>query len=162
MDDSGNDQDPDRDPRWARPPTEDVRAPLWLEAVATVYNATALRRQLRDWLTLDLPANIVDDLVLAVYEAIANAVEHAYVDHVDGPGPVWLEAYRAADHVLITVADHGRWRTPTAAGFRGRGIPLMRLLTQNVYTRCDHRGTVVHLRADLPPACLSPPPTEVR
>jgi anti-sigma regulatory factor (Ser/Thr protein kinase) len=157
MDDSGNNEDP----RWIRQPTEDVRAALRAEVVATAHNATALRRQLHDWLALDLPTNVVDDLVLAVYEAIANAAEHAYAGHTDGPGPVRLEAHRAVDHILITVADQGRWRTPTGAGFRGRGIPLMRLLTQNVHTRCDHHGTVVHLRAELPPTCLSPPATEV-
>jgi serine/threonine-protein kinase RsbW len=158
MDDSGNNEDP----RWTRQPTEDIRAALRAEAVATASNATALRRQLHDWLARDLPTNIVDDLVLAVYEAIANAAEHAYVDRTDGPGLVRLEAHRTADHILITVADQGHWRAPTGTGFRGRGIPLMRLLTQNVHTRCDHRGTVVHLRAELPPTCLLPPATEAR
>lgn len=157
MDDSGN----SKDPRWIRQPTEDVRAALRAEAVATVPNATALRRQLHDWLALDLPTHLVDDLVLAVYEAIANAAEHAYAGHPDGPGLVRLEAHRAADHILITVADQGHWRASTGAGFRGRGIPLMRLLTQNVHTRCDRNGTVVHLRAELPPTCLAPPVTEV-
>jgi anti-sigma regulatory factor (Ser/Thr protein kinase) len=156
MDDSGNNEDP----RWIRQPTEDVRAALRAEAVATAHNATALRRLLHDWLAVDLPTNVVDDLVLAGYEAIANASEHAYAGHTDGPGLVRLEAHRAADHILITVADQGRWRAPTGAGFRGRGIPLMRLLTQNVHTRCDHSGTVVHLRAELPPTCLSPPASD--
>ncbi len=147
MDDSGND---DEDPRWARQPTADIRAPLRAEVVATACNASVLRRQFHDWLVLDLPTDVAGDLVLAVYEAIANAVEHAYTDHSDGPGPMRLEAHRAADHVLIAVSDEGRWRTPTGAGCRGRGIPLMHLLIQNVHTRCDHRGTVVHFRAELP------------
>ncbi|MGH3839421.1 MAG: ATP-binding protein [Pseudonocardiaceae bacterium] len=144
MDVSGNEEGP----HWTRQPTEDIRAPLWAEAVATVHNATALRHQFRDWLALDLPTNVVGDLVLAVYEAIANAAEHAYADR---PGSVQLEAHRAADHILIAVSDQGRWRTPTGDGFRGRGIHLMRLLTQNIHTRCDNRGTVVHLRVELSP-----------
>ncbi len=145
MDVSGNGQDP----HWIHQPTEDIRAPLWAEALATVHNATALRRQFHDWLALDLPTDVVGDLVLAVYEAIANAAEHAYVDH--RPGSVRLEAHRAADHILIAVSDQGRWRTPTGGGFRGRGMHLMRLLTPNVHTHCDHRGTVVHLRVELSP-----------
>ena len=144
------------DLRWTCQVTKDIRTPLRAEAVASAHNATALRRQFRDWLTLDLPPNVVDDLVLAVYEAIANAAEHAYLNHADGPGPVRLEAHRAADHILITVSDQGRWRAPTGGRSRGRGISLMRLLTQNVHTRCDHRGTVVYLRVELPPMCLSP------
>jgi anti-sigma regulatory factor (Ser/Thr protein kinase) len=143
------------DLHWTRQPTKDIRTPLRVEAVATAHNATALRRQFRDWLTLDLPTNVVDDLVLAVYEAIANAAEHAYLNHADGPGSVRLEAHRAADHILVTVSDQGRWRTPTDGRSRGRGISLMRLLTQHVHTRCDHRGTVVHLRVELPPICRS-------
>ncbi|MGH3972929.1 MAG: ATP-binding protein [Pseudonocardiaceae bacterium] len=147
MDDSGHN---DEDPRWVRQPTADIRTPLRAEVVATTRNATVLRRRFRDWLVLDLPTNVVDDLVLAVYEAIANAAEHAYANHADGPGPVRLEAHRAADHVLISVSDEGRWRTPTGVGCRSRGIPLMRLLAQNVHTRCGHRGTVVHFRVELP------------
>jgi len=140
------------DLRWTRQPTEDIRTPLRVEAVATAHNATALRRQFRDWLTHDLPTNVVDDFVLAVYEAIANASEHAYLN-ADGPGSVRLEAHRAADHLLVTVSDQGRWRTPTGGRSRGRGISLMRMLTQQVHTRCDHRGTVVHLRFELPSMC---------
>jgi serine/threonine-protein kinase RsbW len=147
MDSSGGN---DGDPRWIRQPIAEIRTPLRAEAVATRHNATVLRRRFRDWLSLDLPPDIVDDLVLAVYEAIANAAEHAYTNNAAGPGPMRLEAHRAADHVLIAVSDEGHWRIPTGAGWRGRGIPLMCLLAQNVHTRCDYRGTVVHFRAELP------------
>ncbi|MGH3898963.1 MAG: ATP-binding protein [Pseudonocardiaceae bacterium] len=148
------------DPSWTRQPTEDLRSPLRAEAVATARNAATLRRRLHDWLALDLPADVVADLVLAVYEAIANAAEHAYADRADGPGLMRLEAHRSADHILITVSDQGRWRPPTAGGFRGRGIPLMRLLTHNIHTCGDHHGTVVHLRVELAPTRRSARATE--
>lgn len=147
----------DEQPGWTRQPAVDIRVPLRAEVVATVHNATVLRRQFQDWLVLDLPPDIVGDLVLVVYEAVANAAEHAYADHADGPGSVRLEAHRAADHVVIAVSDDGRWRTPTGAGRRGRGIALMRLLAQNVHTRRDHRGTVVHFRVELPASVSAPP-----
>lgn len=152
----GSDDD-DVDPSWVRQLIVDIRAPLQAEVVATVHNATVLRRQLLDWLILDLPIDTVGDLVLAVYEAIANAAEHAYADHADGPGPMRLDARRAADHVLIAVSDEGRWRAPTGAGCRGRGIPLMRLLAQNVHTHRDHRGTVVHFRVELRASIFAQP-----
>lgn len=104
---------------------------------------------------------MVEDLVLAVYEAIANAAEHAYAGHLSGPGLMWLQAHRAIDHVLIIVSDRGRWRTPHPGGVRGRGIPLMRVLIPDVDTRCDDRGTVVRLRVHVPPVRLRPLGNEV-
>ncbi|HKR52378.1 MAG TPA: ATP-binding protein [Pseudonocardiaceae bacterium] len=148
-------------PRWTRQQGVDIRAPLRCEVLATGQNATALRRQLHGWLAVDLPPAVVGDVVLAVYEAIVNAAEHAYADHADGPGLVCLEAHRAADHLLITVSDQGRWRRTGTGGSRGRGIPLMRRLIQNIHTRCDHSGTVVHLRAELPSTYLAQLATEV-
>lgn len=160
MDDSAN-TELGPAPRWTRQQGVDIRAPLRCEVVATGHNATALRRRFHDWLAVDLPPAVVGDVVLAVYEAIVNAAEHAYADHADGPGPVCLEAHRAADHLLITVSDQGHWRRPDAGGSRGRGIPLMRRLIQHTHTRCDHSGTVVHLRAELPPTYLAQLATEV-
>jgi serine/threonine-protein kinase RsbW len=65
----------------------------------------------------------LEDLVLATYEAIANAAEHAYADHTDTAGPIHLHARRTSDCVIITVTDEGEWRIPTGQGFRSRGMP---------------------------------------
>ncbi|MPZ65508.1 MAG: hypothetical protein GEU83_08305 [Pseudonocardiaceae bacterium] len=149
----GDDQDP-QSARGADPPLtatscRDARPPLRAETAATDRNAAELRRQFHHWLALDTAADIVDDLGLVVYEAVANAVEHAYADHTDGPGPVRLEAHRTDGHVLIIVADEGTWRAPTDDRFRGRGLQLMRHLAQEVTVDSNHDGTVVRLRADL-------------
>ncbi len=149
----GDDQDQQAaqgaDSRLMSTPYEDARPPLRAEVTATEHNAAELRRQFHHWLALDTTAHTVDDVVLAVYEAVANAVEHAYAEHPDGPGPVRLVARRIADHVLITVTDEGAWRAPTGDGFRGRGLQLMRHLAQEVTVDRTPDGTVVHLRADL-------------
>lgn len=150
------------DARWASQPLEDVRAPLLVEAIATNYNTTQLRHRFHDWLALDVPIDVVDDVVLAVYEAISNTAEHAYTGHTDGPGPVRLEAHRAVHHVIITVSDEGTWRAPTGERFRSRGLPLMRLLTLDVRIVRNHDGTVVHLRAEIPPVTLPPHDGEAR
>ncbi|MQA14726.1 MAG: ATP-binding protein [Pseudonocardiaceae bacterium] len=128
---------------------EDTRPPLFVEVMATERNASQLRRQFHDWLTLDVPTDTVNDLVLVVYEAVANAVEHAYVDHTGAPGPLRLEAHRTDAQVLITVADEGSWRGPIGDRFRGNGIPLMRNLTREVRIERTHRGTVVRFRAQI-------------
>ncbi len=120
-----------------------------MHVVATDRNASMARRRFRDWLTPDVSSDLLDDLVLAVYEAMANAVEHGYADQPDGPGPVLLLARRGSGQVQITVSDEGSWRAPTGQRFRGRGLPLMRLLTDDVHIVAGHGGTVVRLRAEV-------------
>jgi hypothetical protein len=61
-----------------------------------------------------------------------------------GEGPVELYACRLDDVVTVTIVDHGQWRTPPAdPGFRGRGLDLVRgLSNQADVTRSDHGTTV--------------------
>lgn len=53
------------------------------------------------------------DVLLAIYEAAANATEHAYRT---APGPVCLHVIcdRNRQRLTVLVRDHGRWRLPTA------------------------------------------------
>jgi serine/threonine-protein kinase RsbW len=140
----------DLKPCWLSEPFDDVRPPLQIQMVATARNASLARHRLRDWLTADVCSELVEDLVLAVYEAMANAVEHGYADCPHGP--VRLQARRSNGHVLITVSDDGSWRAPTDDRFRGRGLPLMRLLADDVHIAAGPGGTVVRLRAEAAPA----------
>jgi serine/threonine-protein kinase RsbW len=103
----------------------------------------------QEWLrTLGAPAALVDDLSLAVYEALANAVEHAYPAHHPNP-MMHLQAQRDGDQLLVTVTDHGSWRIPHDTGYRGRGLTVMRCLTTEVLLQPTARGTTVHMRAAL-------------
>ena len=58
---------------------------------ADLSAATALRSDLDQWLyeALGLPAAIRYDVVLAAYEAMANAALHAYRDVAPPPPWVW-------------------------------------------------------------------------
>lgn len=98
---------------------------------------------------LGAPADLIDDLTMAVYEALANVVEHAY--HPDHPNPVMrLTARRDQDQLLIIITDHGRWRPPPGEpGYRGRGLAMMRTLTGDVQLHPTAEGTTVRLRATL-------------
>jgi anti-sigma regulatory factor (Ser/Thr protein kinase) len=50
-----------------------------LTTEATPHNAHQLRVRFQQWLqTLGAVPAVVDDITLAVYEALANAAEHAY------------------------------------------------------------------------------------
>lgn len=91
---------------------------------------------------------MIDDLILAVYEALANAVEHAYPPA--HPHPVMrLQAQLNRNHVLIIVSDYGCWRVPGSPNYRGRGLPVMRDLVTDVRLDSTPHGTTVRLRAPL-------------
>jgi anti-anti-sigma factor len=77
----------------------------------------------------------VEDLELALGEALANAVEHAYPD--GGPGECRWSVEREPDGGLqVCVEDRGTWRPPPAdRGHRGRGLELIGALASDVDVR---------------------------
>ena len=85
-------------------------------------------------------------ILTAAGEAIANAVEHAYVG---APGIVRLHA-EVHDHLLaIVVEDDGRWKPAQRRDDRGRGLPLMRALMDAVEIRTNQARTEVRLTIGL-------------
>jgi anti-sigma regulatory factor (Ser/Thr protein kinase) len=140
------------------------RQPLRLQLPADPVAPSVARHRLRHWLTaLSWPAGQLEDIVLAISEAVSNAVEHAYLfDHrtpavVDIVGEVEAapEGHR---RVTVIVRDHGRWRPPpTDDENRRRGIPLMRACVDTVTIGQpeDNRvGTSVVLRSRAVPPLL--------
>jgi GAF domain-containing protein/anti-sigma regulatory factor (Ser/Thr protein kinase) len=139
-----------------RPPTDDV-------AVLAVHVATLpdslvtqwpadtgvlaqLRYLLRRWLNeRGASQDETYDITVAVQEACANAIEHAY-----GPGAAAfsVELDYTAPEVMVTIRDHGRWRDPRGV-HRGRGLPMMRALMGTVDVRTNPDGTTIVLRRRL-------------
>jgi serine/threonine-protein kinase RsbW len=125
------------------------------EAVRQVLPADAkapstVRRHFRRWLAaLDWPRLAVDDLLLAVSEAVSNAVEHAYPPHRRGQVTVEAACVDRADRgrqVVVTVRDHGAWRPPPAwHENRRRGLPLMHACAESVEIDGGPTGTLVRL-----------------
>ncbi|MGY4708481.1 ATP-binding protein [Mycolicibacterium sp. CBM1] len=120
--------------------------------VADAHNAATIREDIAAWLRnkggLD-PVRF-SDVILAVNEALANAAEFAYLQH-GGVGTMDVEAIRDGTSLTVTVADQGSWREPSSATCsrsRGRGIPLMRALTDEVTIDTSALGTTVCLRFD--------------
>jgi serine/threonine-protein kinase RsbW len=125
---------------------------LHLEVPATPAQVGRLRRALRGWLRGALgesDADAVDNLTLAVSEALENAAEHAYADR-DEPGTMTLSAQRdplTPGAVVISVSDGGHWRAPTGSnGYRGRGLALIEELADTYSVRPGPSGTTVTLR----------------
>ena len=114
-----------------------------------------IRRELSAWLApLQLTEMEVADVVLAVDEAAANAVRHAYGPDEAGVVEVtlWTETGTADSPTLcIEVVDHGSWRPPSDRPKEGgRGIPLMSHMSESVLIHFDERGSRVLLRHRIP------------
>lgn len=114
--------------------------------------AAEIRQELAEWLrqNLILDPEKSSDVLLAVYEALANAAEFAYFG-APQPGPMHVRATydRAAAVLTVTVSDEGRWRNndsdlPDIA--RGRGIPLMHALADHADIDTTAAGTEVRLQ----------------
>ena len=93
-------------------------------APASVGAARRLLRRFAGDLEVDL-----DAVELAVSEAVANAVVHAYDD---GDGTVELEAAAAPFELQIVVRDHGRGMGAGSNGGAGFGLPIIRRLARHV------------------------------
>ncbi len=115
--------------------------------VATVRNEFG--QWIRSQFALD--EERVSDIVLAVNEALANSAEFAYLSSTEA-GPVSLEARHSSTRrsLLVVVSDRGVWfdEDPVRSRTRGRGIPLMRALSDDAAIECDSGGTRVRLRFD--------------
>jgi serine/threonine-protein kinase RsbW len=123
---------------------------LHLEAPATPAHVGLLRRAVRRWLrgVLGEDEDVVDNLTLAVSEALENAAEHAYADR-DEAGTMTLCARRdlAAEALEIRVSDTGHWRAPAeVTGYRGRGLALIEELAAAHTVQPGPTGTTVTLR----------------
>jgi len=138
------------------PPEDDVAilvaevAPL-PDRLSTVWPARAetlggMRPVLRRWLgKWGAAPDEIYDITVAVQEASANAVEHAYA-----PGAATFDVEASHEDGLITVvvSDRGHWRAPRGT-HRGRGLIMMRALMQDVDVQQSEGGTTVVLRRRL-------------
>jgi anti-sigma regulatory factor (Ser/Thr protein kinase) len=103
----------------------------------------AMRLEVRPLLaTTGLPADDLEDLLLAASEAAADAVEHAdrsdrrYFDVLAEVGE---------NRAGILIQDHGHWRAPSGAAERGRRMYLMGSLADTTLS-VGARGSMVLLR----------------
>jgi anti-sigma regulatory factor (Ser/Thr protein kinase) len=99
-----------------------------------------VRRIIRRWLReRGAKGDDVNEITLAVGEACANAVEHAY-----SPGPAWfeLEATEFGGEVTIAVRDTGRWREARGEN-RGRGLRIIDAAMGDVELTPTSAGTEI-------------------
>lgn len=124
-----------------------------------------MRRTLRAWLDgVGVPFGDAQDLVLAVDEAVTNAIEHSRELPQRGRSvDVDVHLERETDTVVVEVTDRGSWAGPGMGALHGgRGLMLMNALCDRV--DIEHGdGTVVRLsRRPRPTRVLAPTPAAKR
>jgi PAS domain S-box-containing protein len=124
--------------------------PLQIEKAASAIQLSDVRHQLAAWLrAAAIPDGTLADIVLAVSEACANSIEHAYRGLT--PGDVRVECENDGARVHVNIIDKGSWKPPPAdPGFRGRGLLLIRAVSHWLEMECTESGTTVHMSFSLP------------
>jgi anti-sigma regulatory factor (Ser/Thr protein kinase) len=117
--------------------------PLTLRLRADLSSMDVVRDAMRVWLggTM-LDRREVEDVVLAAWEACANAIEHAVEPTSD---LVFVTAEARDGEVRVVVSDTGEWAPATARDDRGLGLPLIESLVTSVDVARTGDGTRVTL-----------------
>lgn len=130
-------------------PVEPLEATPPVLAAEGVTDFIGLRHAVRAQLaTVEGPADLIEDFLLAVDEMASNAVRH-------GQPPAGLRLWTAPGTLVCTITDSGPgWGDPFAGygpahgadlSYGGMGLWLARQLCDHVAIRRDERGTSVRL-----------------
>ena len=103
-----------------------------------------VRKDLRRWLEqAGVPAEGVNEVILACSEACANAVEHP----LRSERPlVEVEAALDGRELELRVRDFGIWREQPASPMHGRGLHIIRKLMDSLDVRRTAQGTELVIR----------------
>lgn len=125
-------------------------SPLLIDEDAEPRRLSDIRHRLAEWLqSNNIRSPLADDIVLVVNEACSNCVEHAYRGQT--PGRMRVEAQVRDGQVRASVVDSGSWKTPPAdPGTRGRGLLLIRTVSDQVDVIGTDDGTSVEMSFRLP------------
>ena len=114
---------------------------------ADLEHLRPLRRELGAWLDdHEVASTARDAVVLSVWEAAVNAVEHGSTSATD---PVVVRLKLEDSTLTAEVADAGAWLQRTPDPTRGNGLPLMRGSMDDVTVMTGEHGTTVTLRRDV-------------
>jgi anti-sigma regulatory factor (Ser/Thr protein kinase) len=126
------------------------RGPYRRRVAAVAANLASFRSDLRQWLApLGVGPFVEADVLLAVGEACANAVEHGSGSR---PGAtVLLSLALDGGDLVAVVDDEGSWLDRPSSPDRGRGLGIMRDVCRTVDIAAHTGGTTVTMRLDLTP-----------
>jgi serine phosphatase RsbU (regulator of sigma subunit)/anti-sigma regulatory factor (Ser/Thr protein kinase) len=123
-----------------------VPVELHLHLPAEPKTLAQVRRILRRWL-IERGADEGDvaEVTIAVSEACANAIEHAYPP---APASFQLDAWGSNGEITVAVRDTGQWRAPRGQN-RGRGLSIIVAAMDDVQIDRMEDGTEVVMRRRL-------------
>jgi anti-sigma regulatory factor (Ser/Thr protein kinase) len=132
-------------------------APLRIRLPAIPASLAVIRARLRTWLpTAQVTPSAAAEVLVAVGEAVSNAVEHA-VRGTACDVEVEVTARATTTGLALTVEDNGRWQAPLKSercersAQRGHGSRLMNALVDTVTVTPTPQGTTVEMRKELHP-----------
>jgi anti-anti-sigma factor len=118
----------------------------------------ALRADLRAWLAqAGATASEAGDVLIAVGEACANAIEHA---GAAADSAIDVRGQLVGREVVLRVRDHGSWRVADPQPERGHGLRLMRVLMDDIDIVSRPDGTRIELRRRLSARAAAAAPGE--
>lgn len=133
-------------------PPDDV---ISMVLMADPVSLSVVRERFRRWLgALCWPPREVDDVVMAVNEAVTSAVEHTHPSAIGAEVRVAARQYAESDggrRVLVAVAGGEHW-TPEPKGFEGPGLLMIHSCMDAIEVTHEADGTTMLLTsAKVPP-----------
>jgi PAS domain S-box-containing protein len=124
--------------------------PLEIEIDAAAGQLADARHRLTAWLRrAAVPEALTADIVLAVNEACTNSVEHAYEE--GDRGTIRVEGEIGGPEIHLRVVDSGLWKAaPADSGARGRGLPLIKALSDRGVLDGTPGGTTIGMSFRMP------------
>jgi anti-sigma regulatory factor (Ser/Thr protein kinase) len=114
---------------------------LCLSMPATGNALQTVREDMRRWLRrAGVDDRAARDVVLALWEACANAVEHPVEPR---SRDLVVKADIGAAGVRVSIRDTGRWRAPSRRVSRGLGLVMVRAVMDDVAIHRRPHGTEV-------------------
>jgi anti-sigma regulatory factor (Ser/Thr protein kinase) len=95
---------------------------------------------------VDIDADCIDDVITAVGEALANAIEHAYPAGSSGDIEI-VATLEGRDRVVVAVTDHGSFVEREERAGRGFGLRIVRQIARDVQIDTA-RGTTIRMTFD--------------
>jgi anti-sigma regulatory factor (Ser/Thr protein kinase) len=133
-------------------PPDDV---ISMVLMADPVSLSVVRERFRRWLgVLCWPEREVDDVVMAVNEAVTSAVEHTHPSAIGAEVRVAARQFAEPDggrRILVAVAGGEHW-TPEPDGFEGPGLLMIHACMDAIEVARESDGTTMLLTsAKVPP-----------